>query len=57
MSVPCNFNTPISITVGGKVINISPAAFNLGPVSPDDLDTCIAGAAWDAQLTGGTLAR
>jgi hypothetical protein len=57
MSVPCNFNTPISITVGGKVINISPATFTLGVISPSDPDTCLAGAAWDAQLTGGTLVR
>ncbi|KAH9957279.1 acid protease [Lactifluus volemus] len=51
-TIPCNFNTPISITVGGKVINISPASFNLGPVSSNNLNTCVAGAVSDAGLTG-----
>lgn len=54
ISVPCNFNTPISISVGGKEFEISPASFNLGPVS-DGSDTCIAGAAEDAAITGGNL--
>ncbi|KAH9984826.1 aspartic peptidase domain-containing protein [Russula vinacea] len=49
--VPCNFNTPISVYVGGKEVKISPATFNLGPVS-DGSDTCVAGAASIAALTG-----
>ena len=44
ITVPCNFNTPISVYVGGKEVQISPATFNLGPVSTGS-DTCIAGAA------------
>jgi Eukaryotic aspartyl protease len=44
ITVPCNFNTPISVYVGGKEVKISPATFNLGPVSAGS-DTCIAGAA------------
>ena len=52
--VPCTFNTPISIDVGGKIVNISPASFNLGPVSPNS-STCMAGAAADPDLTGGEL--
>ncbi|KAH9988225.1 Asp-domain-containing protein [Russula vinacea] len=43
-TIPCNFNTPISVYVGGKEVQISPATFNLGPVSTGS-DTCIAGAA------------
>jgi hypothetical protein len=55
MSVPCDFHTPISITVGGKVIDIS-ATFNYGPFK-NDLTTCVAGVVSDFQLTGCTLAR
>jgi len=50
-TIPCNFNTPISISVGGREIEISPASFNLGPVS-DGSDTCIAGAAVSATFIG-----
>jgi len=50
-TIPCNFNTPISIYVGKKEIKISPASFNLGPVSPGST-TCYAGAASDDSLTG-----
>ena len=38
--IPCNFNTPISFDIGGKIISISPASFNLGPISPGS-NTCI----------------
>ena len=55
ITVPCNFNTPISVYVGGKEVKISPATFNLGPVS-DGSDTCVAGAASIAALTGCKLA-
>jgi len=41
--VPCTFNTPISINVGGKAVSISPASFNLGPISKGST-TCLAGA-------------
>ena len=51
ITVPCNFNTPIYIYVGGKKVNISPESFNLGSV-PQDSNTCIAGAASDQALTG-----
>lgn len=44
LSVPCNFATPISVYFGGKEFKISPATFNLGPVS-NGSDTCLAGAA------------
>ena len=54
-TVPCNFNTPVSIDVGGKTVRISPASFNLGPVSQDS-DTCIAGAAASQSLSDGELA-
>ncbi|KAH9968219.1 acid protease [Russula dissimulans] len=51
-TIPCNFNTPISIDVGGKNVSISPASFNLGPVA-EGSDTCMAGAAADQSMTGG----
>jgi len=50
-TIPCNFNTPISFYVGGKEVKISPASFNLGPVTTGS-DTCLAGASWDDSLTG-----
>jgi len=51
LTVPCNFNTSISIYVGEKEIKISPKTFNLGPIS-DGSDRCLAGAASDKSLTG-----
>jgi len=48
-TIPCNFNTPISIDVGGMDIAISPASFNHGRVSDN---TCIAGAAASQALSG-----
>ncbi|KAI0292907.1 acid protease [Russula brevipes] len=50
-TIPCNFNTSISIDVGGMKISISPALFNRGPVS-EGSDTCVAGASSDPSLTG-----
>jgi cathepsin D len=42
---------------GGKEIEISPETFNLGVIPTDDgSERCLAGAASDAQLTGGKLA-
>ena len=61
ITVPCTFNTPISVYVGGssggnsKEIKISPEAFNLGPVSQGS-NTCVAGAASYTELTAGKLA-
>ncbi|KAI0287671.1 acid protease [Russula brevipes] len=49
-TIPCSSNTPISIDVGGKKVDISSASFNLGRV--DALDNCIAGAAAAPTLTG-----
>ncbi len=54
-AVPCNFSTPISVHVGGKEVEISPDAFNLGPLS-EGSDTCLAGAASDKSLTGSKSA-
>ncbi|KAH9968221.1 acid protease [Russula dissimulans] len=51
-TIPCDFNTPISIDVGGKNVSISPASFTLGPASQGS-DTCIAGAAAAQSLAGG----
>ena len=55
ITVPCDFDTLISIYVGGKGIKISPDIFNLGPVD-DSFERCLAGAASDGQLTGNKLA-
>jgi cathepsin D len=55
ITVPCDFNTPISFFIGGKEIKISPASFNLGPVSQDP-GRCLAGAASQDILTGSKLA-
>ena len=40
--VPCSFNTPVSITFSGKVFQISPSTFNLGPESTGS-STCVGG--------------
>ena len=55
ITVPCDFDTPISVTVGGKEVEISPELFNLGAVSQGS-DTCVAGAASNGAITGGKLA-
>ncbi|KAH9161573.1 acid protease [Lactarius sanguifluus] len=41
-TIPCNFNTPVSITFSGKVFKISASTFNLGPESSGS-STCIGG--------------
>ena len=56
IAVPCTFNTPLTINVGGKAVSISPASFNQGQVSPGS-STCFAGAAAIPDLTGGELVR
>jgi hypothetical protein len=58
LTVPCDFDTPISIYFGGKEIKISPDTFNLGLIyySLDGSERCLAGAAWVGGLTGGKLA-
>jgi hypothetical protein len=44
------------MNVGGKEVSISPASFNLGPVSPDS-DRCMAGAASNPIVTNSELVR
>jgi hypothetical protein len=56
LTVPCDFNIPISIYVGFKEIKISPDTFNLGAVIFSNPDLCLAGAASDEALTGRKLA-
>ncbi|KAI9444474.1 acid protease [Lactarius indigo] len=41
-TIPCNFNTPVSITFSRKAFSISPSTFNLGPQSPGSND-CVGG--------------
>jgi cathepsin D len=55
LAVPCDFNTSISVSCGGKVINISPDTFNLGPIHGDP-KRCLGGAASLEELTGSKLA-
>ncbi|KAH9958948.1 acid protease [Russula dissimulans] len=43
-TIPCTFNTPIIVVVGGKEVEIPPKIFNLGPVSSGS-STCVGGAA------------
>ncbi|KAF8492841.1 acid protease [Russula emetica] len=50
-TIPCDFDTPISVYVGGKEIRISPDTFNLGPIS-NGSEICLAGAASDEELIG-----
>jgi len=53
-AVPCNSSTPISDYTGGKEIEISPDASDVG--SPEGSDVCLIGAASHDALTGGKLA-
>jgi hypothetical protein len=55
MSVPCNSNTPIVVTLGGKDIVVIPAAINLGYVEPTKT-TCLAGVFGSSNLKDGKLA-
>jgi hypothetical protein len=55
MSVPCNSNTPVSVTVGGKTIVISAVNFNLGYV--DAAKTICVGGAYGGSNINGELAR
>ncbi|KAI9444476.1 acid protease [Lactarius indigo] len=41
-TIPCSFNTPVSITFSGKTFKISASTFNLGPESSGS-STCIGG--------------
>ena len=54
ITVPCNFNTSISFSLGGSEVIITPASFNAGPRGNNG--RCMAGIASDSSLTGGGLA-
>ncbi|KAF8265090.1 acid protease [Lactarius quietus] len=41
-TIPCDFNTPVSITFSGKAFQIGASTFNLGPESSDS-NTCVGG--------------
>ncbi|KAF8261911.1 acid protease [Lactarius quietus] len=41
-TIPCDFNTPVSITFSGEEFQISPSTFNLGPEYPGS-STCVGG--------------
>ncbi|KAI0044494.1 acid protease [Auriscalpium vulgare] len=49
-TIPCSFNTPLSVTLGGTAFTIEPSTFNLGPVS-DGSSTCFGGAATDDDFS------
>lgn len=55
ITVPCDFDTPISVYIGEKEIIVTPTSFNLGPIS-EGSKTCLAGAASSTSLEGGKLA-
>lgn len=55
ITVPCDFDTSISVFVGGLEVVIPPDVFNLGAISTGS-NTCLAGAASDSRLTGSELA-
>jgi hypothetical protein len=56
ISVPCEFDTPIVITVGGKPVNISPDSFNFGHDAEEGPDRCLGGAASTTELPDSKLA-
>ncbi|TFY51256.1 hypothetical protein EVG20_g11085 [Dentipellis fragilis] len=47
-TVPCDFNTPISLTFGGRTFQVDPSTFNIGEVSSG---TCIGGIGSDADIS------
>ncbi|KAA1475522.1 acid protease [Dentipellis sp. KUC8613] len=47
-TIPCSFNTPISLTFSGKTFQVDPSTFNIGEVSSG---TCIGGLGADAQIS------
>ncbi|ETW79235.1 aspartic peptidase [Heterobasidion irregulare TC 32-1] len=49
-TIPCSFNTPITLTFNGKDFAVDPSTFNLGPVSSGS-STCVGGLASDSSLT------
>ncbi|KAI0050652.1 acid protease [Auriscalpium vulgare] len=49
-SIPCSFDTPLSVTFGGTEFTIDPSTFNLGPVS-DGSSTCVGGAVADDDIS------
>ncbi|KAH9040251.1 acid protease [Lactarius hengduanensis] len=50
-TIPCDFNTPISVGFGGKEFSVDPKTFNLGYHDSSSTD-CVAGAASDDSLRG-----
>ncbi|KAI9442983.1 acid protease [Lactarius indigo] len=50
-TIPCDFNTPISVGFGGKEFSVDPKTFNLGYHDSTSTD-CVAGAASDDSLRG-----
>ena len=55
ITVPCDFNTSISVFFGASTVIITPDTFNLGPIEGLD-NQCLAGAASDSSLNGRELA-
>ncbi|KAI0061612.1 Asp-domain-containing protein [Artomyces pyxidatus] len=50
-TIPCSFNTPITVTFGGTAFKLDPSTVQIGPVS-DGSSTCISGFAYDTSLDG-----
>lgn len=55
ITVPCDFNTPISVFVGGSSVIITLQTFKHSSTSFDST-RCMAGAFSESSLTGGRLA-
>lgn len=50
-TIPCDYNTPISVSFGGRAFSVDPKTFNLGHYGSSSSD-CLAGAASDDSLRG-----
>ncbi|KAI0060071.1 acid protease [Artomyces pyxidatus] len=48
-TIPCDFNTPISVTFGGTEFDLDPSTVQIGPVE-DGSSTCVSGFAYDTSL-------
>lgn len=49
-TIPCDFNTPLSLTFGGQEFTVDPSTFNLGQADSSG-SACIGGLAADSSLT------
>ncbi|EIM89716.1 acid protease [Stereum hirsutum FP-91666 SS1] len=50
-TIPCDFNSTLSLTFGGTAFSVNASTFNLGQLSSNDSSTCIGGLGAQSQLT------